>query len=336
MATIVGFPMVSQLTTVTGDGMPSENAAQDCVAASVDALCRWLLSQPENSVFNPDHFKDAADGANYVGGTSATDYIEFCKSIGIHLYSIDTPQDAAQAVATAHQLIGQGKAVMFTELDPYVDTSLPQYANWTHVCVWFSEDTGGLTAMDPYIGRPVYKTDATWTNVLRSNQLWTAERINTVTIPQGWVDDGQTLRSPNNIPIVRGFRDYVLSHNWNPDNWPLEAEQGMSRLEASNASLGGGTQQIFRWSMLGWTTARGVFEEWTGQELLYTRQQYTQIYAAYQQLKAQVQQNQPAQPPAPDPMVQKLTDRIQAIALQAHIVETDAAKVQQLATSPIV
>ena len=155
--------------------------------------------------------------------------------------------------------------------------------------------------------------------------------------PEGWTDDGQTLRSPNGIPVVHGFRDYILTHNWNKDNWPLEAEQGMSRLEASNASLGGGTQQVFRWTMLGWTQARGVFEEWTGQELLYTRQQYSAIYAAYQQLKAElVQQNQPVQPPAPDPMVQKLTDRIQAIALQAHIAETDAAKVQQLATSPIV
>ena len=137
--------------------------------------------------------------------------------------------------------------------------------------------------------------------------------------PEGWKDDGTTLTAPNGISVVRGFRDYVLANNWNKDNWPLEAEQGMSRLEASNASLGGGTRQTFEWTMLEWTAERGVFVAYVGKELLYTRQQYSAIYAAYQQLKAeQALQKPPAQPPAPDPMVQKLTDRLTAAGLQAH------------------
>lgn len=87
-------------------------------------------------------------------------------------------------------------------------------------------------------------------------------------VPPGWRDDGTVLRAPNNIPVVRGFREWILTHLWDTANWPLDAEQGVPELEVSNPSLGGGTQQVFRMSMLGWTAQRGVFEEWIGVELL--------------------------------------------------------------------
>lgn len=179
MAALSNFPLVNQLTPVTGDGKPSENAELDCVAASIVAICRWLLGQPENKTFNPDAFKDAAYGDGYTGGTSAERYVAFCKSLGINLYPVDCSSYGA-AVATARKLIEDGKPVIFTEDDPYVDTSLPQYAGWTHVCVWHATDEAGLTAMDPWGGKNLYKSDATWANVLRSSQLWTAERTNMI------------------------------------------------------------------------------------------------------------------------------------------------------------
>src|SRR5580765_731810 len=37
-------------------------------------------------------------------------------------------------------------------------------------------------------------------------------------IPQGWKDDGHTLTAPNNIDVVLGFRDWILSHNWDAGN----------------------------------------------------------------------------------------------------------------------
>ncbi|HEV2473916.1 MAG TPA: hypothetical protein VGS41_14670 [Chthonomonadales bacterium] len=93
----------------------------------------------------------------------------------------------------------------------------------------------------------------------------------TPAIPIGWKDDGITLTAPNGHSVVRGFREYILTHAWHPENVPLQEEQGRDPLEESNPSLGGGTQQIFNWTMLEWTQARGVFVAWIGQELLRLR-----------------------------------------------------------------
>jgi hypothetical protein len=300
MTLLANFPLVNQRATVTGDGRPSENALFDCVAACIDALCRYLLGTPENSVFNPDHFKDAAYGEAWKNdGTDAARYVTFCQSLGIKLFS-ENALNYGHAIALAHQLIQQGKPCIFTELDPYVDTRLPQYAGWTHACAFFGEDAQGLTALDPFIGKAVYKSDQGWVDVLRSNQLWIAEKIVVASaispIPVGWRDDGATLLAPNNVKVVHGFRDWVLTHTWSKDNWPVDVEQFLPSLEASNPSLGAGSQQLFRFSMLGWTKERGVFEEWVGVELAYLRKSYAAIYAWSETVKAAWAIGQ-AQPP---------------------------------------
>ena len=46
------------------------------------------------------------------------------------------------------------------------------------------------------------------------------------------------------------------------------AERTMNPVELSNPALGSGVAQVFRWSRLEWTPARGVFAGWLGQELL--------------------------------------------------------------------
>lgn len=87
-------------------------------------------------------------------------------------------------------------------------------------------------------------------------------------IPSGWHDDGVTLTASNGNKVVLGFRDYVLSHNWDPTNLPLENEQHADPLELSNPSLGAGSRQRFRWLTLEYTPAIGVVIGWTGQELI--------------------------------------------------------------------
>lgn len=96
-------------------------------------------------------------------------------------------------------------------------------------------------------------------------------------IPPGWHDDGMTLTAPNNHKVVRSFREYVLANHWHPANMPLQEEQGRDPLEASNPALGSGTQQIFNWTSLEWTPARGVFVAWIGQELLKLRDDKTAL-----------------------------------------------------------
>ena len=100
---------------------------------------------------------------------------------------------------------------------------------------------------------------------------FTGVPVSAPNVPQGWKDDGTTLTAPNGFRVVKGFRQFVLSNRWDYKNWPLEEEHGMSQLEFSDPSLGGGTQQVFRTDVLEWTQARGVFRMWVGQEILALR-----------------------------------------------------------------
>lgn len=90
-------------------------------------------------------------------------------------------------------------------------------------------------------------------------------------IPAGWHDDGTTLTAPNGVQVVHGFRDYVLSHSWDSANIPLEVEHSRAPLEDSNPTLGQGTCQTFRTTLLEYTHDKGVFVAWVGQELMKVR-----------------------------------------------------------------
>ncbi len=88
------------------------------------------------------------------------------------------------------------------------------------------------------------------------------------TIPNGWTDDGTTLTAPNGHKIIQGFRGWVLTHNWDPQNVPLEDVQSVNPVEdyfTQNPS--GGTRQLFLFEELGWTQARGVYVVGIGNEL---------------------------------------------------------------------
>lgn len=99
-------------------------------------------------------------------------------------------------------------------------------------------------------------------------------------VPAGWHDDGiGTLTGPNGVTVVRGFRVYVLTHAWDKENWPLAVETARDPVEDSNPALGSGTWQPFRWSVLEWTAARGVFPAWVGQELVKARQELAKLPA---------------------------------------------------------
>lgn len=151
-----------------------------------------------------------------------------------------------------------------------------------HICqrwqipMHYADATGGIIghySMDP-VNRSRCPGPYPW------DELETFLKGSSSMIPIGWKDNPQTgiLTAPNGVPIVKGFREYILQHGWDANNWPLVPEQASTPLEMSNPGLGGGTRQIFRWKMLEWTQDRGVFEAWVGQELLATQMalhQYT-------------------------------------------------------------
>lgn len=108
------------------------------------------------------------------------------------------------------------------------------------------------------------------------------------TIPSGWSDDGHTLKAPNGIPVVLGFRDHVLNNNWDPTNWALEPETHQSPVEQSHPSLGGGQAQTFRWKRLEFTASSGIIEGWLGLELYWYQKQYTALQTQVALLQSQV------------------------------------------------
>ena len=112
-------------------------------------------------------------------------------------------------------------------------------------------------------------------------------------VPQGWTDDGTTLRAPDGTPVVFGFRAHVLANNWDAANTPDGPQYYLTQLEASNAALGDGDQQMFKLTMLGYPhnpqgslahLKNTVIEEWMGPELEYTRKEYAALFGAYQKL----------------------------------------------------
>ncbi len=320
MTTLAGFPAVSQRTTVTSDGRPSEDALYDCVPASIGAVMLWLEGKSAwDSTINPDKMKDAVYGDAYTGGTSASRYVQIAHDMGFTLSDMNAPT-ALGTVALARALLLQHEPAIFTMLDPYVDTSLDEYRDWTHVCVFVGADAGGLTAMDPFIAQLVYKSDATWASLLRANQVWTVEKI--MSVPQGWVYEGTTLHSPG-ADLVLGFAAYVKSRleagTWEADDYPDKPQFYAPRLEASNPDLGGGDQIITKKHVLGYPhnpvgavahLKNTVIEEYAGTELAYTRNQYTSLWNAYQALQKQQQAPTPV-----DPRVSQYAAKLAAVNL---------------------
>lgn len=148
-----------------------------------------------------------------------------------------------------------------------------------------ADATGGITghfSIDP-VNRSRCPGPYPWA------ALWDYLKEGTMGIPAGWHDNPQTgvLTAPNGIVVVRGFREYILENGWDANNLPLQVEQPMNPLELSNPGLGGGTQQVFRWTVLEWNADRGVFVSWVGQELLAYRKA---LQAAQQQIALQQQQ----------------------------------------------
>lgn len=119
------------------------------------------------------------------------------------------------------------------------------------------------------------------------DELWSylANGGEHVGIPNGWQYDTakKELTAPNGFKVVLGFCDHVLNNPWDPGNVPLENEAGVNPLEISNPGLGGGTRQRFRKTTLEYTAKMGVFESWTGQELIALEQKVAQLN---QQLQA--------------------------------------------------
>ena len=146
-------------------------------------------------------------------------------------------------------------------------------------------------------------------------------------VPSGWKDDGKTLVAPNGVPVIRGFRDYVLSYaggsgGWEANNWPLKPEQVVTSgsIEPGNASIGPGSRQDFRYRSLGWTQTRNVYVIYSGQDILALESQLAAANAQIAHLEAQLKQT-----PPPDPKATEAMAALVELAKALKLVETVAA-----------
>lgn len=109
-------------------------------------------------------------------------------------------------------------------------------------------------------------------------------------VPTGWTDDAtnKILKAPNGIPVVLGFRDYILNFSsWDANNWPENPEHAANPVEQSNSHLGPGTAQEFRLGRLCYTAEMGVYPSWVGQELVWYQKTYAAQQVQIAALKAQ-------------------------------------------------
>lgn len=182
MSTLEHFPHINQLSSPTLDGRPDENAMLNCVPTSICAGLRYLTGDQS---FEPDQLKDAAYGQLHTGFTSADKYVDFCAKYGVRLYPLDG--SPADLVKLAHEHLGLGHPVIFTETDPYG----PPGTHWWHVCVFYADSQDTLTAMDPIGARSITQSDAQWAHVLQANQIWIME--------------GGTMTIDLDNPVVAGY-----------------------------------------------------------------------------------------------------------------------------------
>lgn len=102
---------------------------------------------------------------------------------------------------------------------------------------------------------------------------------NSVNVPVGWTDNGVTLTAPNGNKVEHGFREYILNHTWESDNWPLNNELLITTgsIEPGNPNIGPGSRQDFRYRSLGWTATKNVYVIWTGQDILALEQELANV-----------------------------------------------------------
>jgi hypothetical protein len=91
-------------------------------------------------------------------------------------------------------------------------------------------------------------------------------------VPVGWTDDGTTLKAPNGMTVIQGFRARVLQ-GWDATNVPIENERTVNQVEHADMSVGAGSVQTFVNCRLGWTATKGVYMVPAGTELLFLEKQ---------------------------------------------------------------
>lgn len=278
---------LSQLHEPTKDGNPDENTSDNCGETVAAWVVRDIGNEPD---CDGDEIHDEVIGQGVIGGSDLLSGSainpKYAAALTKRAVTL-TPYFASQSalVAKCHEILnlaagdvlanfGGGSQYLNSFSDPV------HFSGFGHICAIAHNLSGGLQLMDPWIGGWRSYTDAqlaqmiVWGYIVLALPATGAAPAptggTTVTIPAGWTDDGTTLLDPQKTPVTLGFRNAVLnwSGGWESWNYAMGPAVGTNNVELGNSSIGGGTYQIFRGRMLGYTTAMGVYTVWVGQELL--------------------------------------------------------------------
>jgi hypothetical protein len=242
--TLPNFPRINQLRDKY-QGKLDNNASWDCVPASLSDGLTWLTRHS----YHEGELKAAIYGARYQGGQAASAYVGYCEKHGVALAPYNAEPKLHQELEARHPVV----ATIPSEWGiPRVDQR-PGYT--THVVIFCGSGPGALRADNPWIAPEWHDgDDAYWEARLCDFQIWVMSGSGQSTeagggvVPQGWHDDGKVLTGPNGQHVVRGFREYILAHDWYPKDVPLAGEVPVT----------GGSEQRFKYTILTYTPATNV------------------------------------------------------------------------------
>lgn len=207
MSIQLDVPIVSQLTSITTDGKPSENREDDCVAAGICMLAMYLKGvHTIGGIYTPDNFKDKSAGQGYVGFTAAVQYIAYCAALGVRLYHQDGSQAQLIQDVRTNLSISQ-QPTIFTEPDPYMQ------GNFSHVCIFIGDTGHSLVAIDPFIAKTVERSYSEWQGMLQFEQVWTGELMqgSATTKLTPTTDDMHVWNLSGGRPF---FVDHAIEQSW--------------------------------------------------------------------------------------------------------------------------
>lgn len=256
MITLPNFPFRNQLADVrSADGEPAENAAYDCVPTCLAACIQYYTGK----VVAADDLKDAVYGQGHIGGGNELTYADLVKArYGLVLTHNNLPSASQAMIDDIRANLRAGRPVIVTMHSQWSRLWNQDAGDGLHVGVAYSIDesnAGLLHIMNPWRGFDHVQPVAWWRARLGNGTYPVAKlaQAPVVALPAGWHDDGTTLTTANGVPVVKGFRQYVLA------KLAANAWHGGDALvpEWGDATM---TRQPFAATLLEWTPQSGVYE----------------------------------------------------------------------------
>lgn len=208
--TIPGTTLLDQLSEPTADGLPDENANDNCVPASLAEALHILTG----AAYDGDQLKDAVYGQGWTGFQSASAYVKYCADRGVSLSAHDDSQ--AGLVATLHSEVAAGHPVLVTMPSQWGTAPAdPVYpVGSTHVGVAVGVGPGLIRVMNPWHGFYQDQPDDWWAARLCYGQVWPLRKVSTNAMGITRNADGSATDASNGLSVGSGIAGYIFAQGY--------------------------------------------------------------------------------------------------------------------------